>query len=107
MHVFLKLKQGFGYDDRQPLVFDLKQEGGATHTGLQFMTAGSLVAGLPSAKPFDNAREEPGKWSIAVKENGIASILGAQTGGTASVYPDAIDDLWILVQYTVATTHPV
>jgi hypothetical protein len=112
--LFLKVKDGFAYDDSQALV--LRQDGDDTpHT---FMMAGSFVQGLAALKPalnLDDTSDEPGRIfsaKLQVKEGdlpqpGLASATSwwqaVKINGAdhSRLKPDAIEDIYIICHYSI------
>ncbi|HUT72078.1 MAG TPA: neuraminidase-like domain-containing protein [Desulfatiglandales bacterium] len=86
-HFFLKLKEGFQYNDSQPLAFKLKKEGSSSEFTGQFITDGSPIYGLPYSKPFEDENETLEKWFIEVEE----------------ITPEGIDDLLLVFYYSIQT----
>jgi len=113
MHLFLKCEEGFAYDDDQPLVFDLKKEGGTEHLAQQFNIAGSLIVDMPYVKAFENSNEALGRWFMEVKRTDIPQWLRQKTSdGTDEAVqinnqdhfrlnPGAIQDFVLVCQYSV------
>ena len=95
---FLSLKAGFTYDDAHPLRFNLSGPGGALFTAQQFLVAGSPIAGLPAVTVFTGSSRDPGIWTLSVTAAGTAHTAT----GTAPVHPGAIDDVWMVVHFTVS-----
>ncbi len=120
LHLFLRLKEGFRYDDVQPLGFDLNKEQGPEFSAQEFRIAGSPIKELPYAQPFLSGNESTGIWLVEVnreKADTDASIpemlrLKDQAGNDIVVTigdkdycqlnPDAIDDLILICQYTIS-----
>jgi hypothetical protein len=115
--LFLKLKDGFEYDDEHPLGFDLKREAGGEFLAKQFTIAGSLVKDLPQAKQlFEGQRESLGKWSIEANREEINIPPGLRktnqagtdefvTINNTNLYrlnPDVIEDIIIVCHYSVS-----
>ena len=106
MHLFIKLKNGYTYQDDAPLKFDLKSNGGG-YIGKQFQVAKSLVLNLAYAKPFENQSKKIGEWSIEVHAGdltGLSSELceDVKIGNVTikRLKPDAFEDLIMVCQYT-------
>ena len=103
MHLFIKLKNGYTYQDSSPLKFDLKSNGDS-YTGQQFQVAKSQVLNLAYAKPFENQSQKIGKWSIEVDLTGLSSELceDVKIGNVTikRLKPDAFEDLIMVCQYT-------
>jgi hypothetical protein len=107
MTLFLKLKEGVEYDDTQPLVFDLKKEGGAEFSDIEFKIAESPIDDLPHAKPFERRSESPGEWSLEVEGSSVANPALRRTVNIDGVdhfrlNSDAIEDIVIICHYTAA-----
>jgi len=104
MHLFIKLKNGYTYQDSSPLKFDLKSNGGSYSGQKKFQVAGSPVLNLTYAKPFENQIQKIGKWSIEVDLTGLSSELceDVKIGNVTikRLKPDAFEDLIMVCQYT-------
>jgi hypothetical protein len=85
-HFFLKLKEGFEYDDANPLLFKLKKEEGYESEECQFKKSGSPVTELPYSK-LEGIDGSLGKWYLEVANLGIAL--------------ESIEDILIVFEYSV------
>jgi len=96
--MLLKLNNGLTYNDAQPLNFNLSGPGGATFNGNSFQVAGSPVAGVPAREVFSGGSEDPGTWTLTVTAAGQAT----SDSGPVPVHPGGIEDILILLDYTVS-----
>lgn len=103
MYLFLKLKDGITYDDDHPLTFDVKRENGTEYLGQQFEIVGGPIGDLPYVKPFDDVQEELGRWSITVTGNGTSMNENVDPPESISVYPESIEDIWIVLEYSATS----
>src|SRR5262249_22749803 len=102
--LFLKLKEGFKYDDAQPLACTLiRNENGGTEAPFQFMSADSPVKDLPHAKAFEEKNENLGRWAFVVQRDKIPEwlrlkdkdgkdVVMINNPNYYQVNPDAIED---------------
>ena len=116
--VFLKLREGFVYQDdathnlryafRQ--IVDDQNEQAAEFPDKVFKVTGSPIPALPHAQAFEDA-DGPlplGRWSVVVEEKDLTNLQPEFLKKTISVNnttvsrlnPDAIDDLWFLCRYS-------
>jgi hypothetical protein len=104
--LFLKLKDGFAYEDELAFHFnkDVKM--------ISFTTAGSPVEDLPCAKPSINHTIIPTGWTLEVREgellqqsnpadNSWWQTVKANDTIRARLNPAAIEDIYILCNYSV------
>jgi hypothetical protein len=111
MNLFLKLKDGFTYDDGKALAFVLKKEDG-TELPASLKVGGSPIISLPYAEPLQGQSGNLGKWSLEVLEDDVKKLDASLPSLRKTVKvngkdhtrlnPDAIEDVWIVCQYRVA-----
>ena len=105
MRLFLKLKEGFTYDDGRSFVFSLDDE------ELEFKKDGNPIPDLPSAE-LSKSIEIPESLVLQVKETDLNPLgAGAETDWWRTVEiegenkirlkPEAIEDILIVTQYAV------
>lgn len=104
--MFVKLAAGFSYDDSTGLTFRLN----GSVAGLA--NAGSPVAGLPFAAPKLKLITAPTNLALDVQESDLPKTVPADDSWWQSVKingvdrvrikPEAIDDIWIVTQYSTS-----
>ncbi|MBI4488142.1 MAG: hypothetical protein HY694_03575 [Deltaproteobacteria bacterium] len=115
--LFLKVMEGFEYDDGQPLVFDLKKEGGPEFLAKEFKIAASLIKDLPYVKAFERQSievQEIDKWFIEVNRTEISESLRQKNADRTDevvrindldhfrLNPDVIEDIYVICHYSVS-----
>lgn len=115
-NLFLKPKEGLEYKDVEPLVFDLKKEGGTEFLAKKFLMAGSPIEGLPYNEPFNGQSvevKEGDKWFFEVERTDIPESLRQKDKDGKDVVveingqkyfrlnPDAIKDIFLVCHYSV------
>ncbi len=113
MNLFLKLKDGFNYDDGKALALLPKKDDGTElkkddGTEYQFLKAISPITNLPYVEPLHGQSGNLGKWSLEVKESDIKNLdpslqktMKVSGQDHVRLNPDAIEDLWIVCEYSV------
>ncbi len=85
--LFLKLKDGASYNENQQFTFDLKHKDNVVASGQKFTAQGSPVGNLPFVNISSTSEKVDGMgWSLA---------------NVVNAYPDTLDDLWIVCQYSL------
>ena len=92
VHVFLKPRDGFVYDDSQAFEFDLVKVVSPNDTAIiasaqALKMSGSPVAGVPHREVLQGGTQDPGTWRLTVSQTGTA-------------YPDGVEDLWMVIRYS-------
>jgi hypothetical protein len=117
VNLFLKLNDGFAYDDGNPLAFVLTKDdntqlpGSPSDKPLIFSATKNSIANLPFVEPLQGNSGGLGTWSIGVKESDAknlpSSLPSLQRTVTVNgqnyvqLNPDAFEDIWIVCQYSV------
>ncbi len=107
MKLFLKLKDGFTYDDGKALVFTFGKDS-SPGTSSPFKLGGSPISSLAYAEALQGSVGSVGKWTLTVQGSDAAK-LGPTLQRTVTINgqnfvhlnPDAIEDLWIICQYSL------
>ena len=88
--LLLKVKEGVAYDDANPLTFNLTEaeNGAQSLAGLEFLTDGSPFPNLPAVTLSQWPDPGLGTWLIQPMQSALLS-------------PNAIEDMWIVVDYSV------
>ena len=107
MQLFLKLQDGFVYDDSKALTFTFGKDGNPG-TSSTFKLGGSPISTLPYAEALQGSVGSVGKWILTVQGSDIAKLdptlqRTVTINGQNFVHlnPDAIEDLWIVCQYSI------
>ena len=115
MHLFLKLKEEFEYEDAKPLSLLLKNPDrnrsyatpDAKNLDPGFKVASSLIENLPCIAAFKDKNEKPGTWSVEVpgfkKKDARGEIPKrlSHPKNSLALNPDAIDNLIVVCHYSV------
>jgi hypothetical protein len=124
IHIFLKLEDGFNYDDTKPLILTFKKEIIAAADGtpavydpvitdLDLLASGSAMEGLPFKEyTFRSPSPSVGKWIIEVTEAAINDPTKFPLSLTKPVNidgvvhtrlnPEAIEDIFIFFRYSAS-----
>jgi hypothetical protein len=124
IHIFLKLEDGFDYDDTKPLILIVKKEIPTAANGtpavydpvitdLELLVSGSAMEGLPFKEyAFGSPSPGIGKWLIEVTEAAIndptkfpvslTKMLNIDGVVHTRLNPEAIEDIFILFRYSAS-----
>ena len=107
MQLFLKLQDGFVYDDSKALTFTFGKDSNPG-TSSTFKLGGSPISTLPYAEALQGSVGSVGKWILTVQGSDIAKLdptlqRTVTINGQNFVHlnPDAIEDLWLVCQYSI------
>jgi hypothetical protein len=112
MTLFLKVHNGFMYDDTKAELFvHLNQNGQSQVAAQGFVRAGSPVEGLPFIRPDLSSSDVPTQYTLEVQEKDLPTSDAADESWWQRVTingnphsrlkPEAIEDIWIICGYAV------
>ncbi len=101
MHSLLKLKEGMAYGESLPFGVDVNKEGSPGSAEIEFELQKGPIRHMPYATAFEGPDQEPGQWNITVNLPGTSTNTGVFPPVPVPTYPDALEDLWIIVRYSV------
>lgn len=108
LKLFLKLRDGFAYNDGKPLTLTCKEAKDGTTFSATLKATGSPDSSLPYAELLQGKSGNLGVWTIEVQGASLSTLdpslrRTVTVDGQSFVHlnPDAIEDIWIVCQYTV------
>lgn len=113
LHLFLKLKDGYVYDDADALGFDLLGDDSPPQAGPNFNTiltqpaarfrlAGSEFEGVPYVRPDLSTNSVPLVLALEVREGAAPSVAAGPGVAPVRLIPEAVEDIWLLCEYVSA-----